>query len=291
MLKEVQKFLKEYRNRIIMKIDLFYNYGEIDEIGLGHKYRCQEIRNELEARGHLVRFVSGCEEDSDVLIIDHMFSQKNIIENAKKAGKFVVLIDGDKNDVPLVDLSISAFCNMYSAFRGFKYIVFPKNNGVIKNDYGWKIFIGVGGFDKNNYAEMLIQILEKFKFELVVAKSINHGDFDKYKNVTHFSGNFYEAMKDCRIAITNGGLTMFQALHFGLPCIAIPQYDHQKINIGAVSIFCFEAIPERDCIIENVYQLISSRILRESLSNISKRCIGGDGCKNVCDLVEKYANK
>ena len=116
-----------------MKVNFFYESGEIDEIGTGHKYRSIEIANELKKRGHDTVFLS--DERSDVLIIDHMDSKIDLIKEAKKNKIKVVLIDGNEKDIDYVDLSISAFKNTRSQYRGIDYMVFPCDSYSVWNKY------------------------------------------------------------------------------------------------------------------------------------------------------------
>ena len=202
----------------------------------------------------------------------------------------VVLIDGAEEDTQLADLSISAFYNAKSEYQGAKYIVIPKcyewsrYRSYIKND---TVFVGMGGFDAGQYAQKIIEILKEMGLLAVVAKSINHPNFeDSFSNVKIFEEeNYYDAMTECKIAITNGGLTFFQALHFGMPTIAIPQYEHQRNNISPLNHCCMSAEID-DNIKDIIKYLIGSEYYRKSLSTLSQHFVDGRGLERVCDLIE-----
>lgn len=236
-----------------MNIAFFYEYGNIDEIGFGHKYRSEAISDELARRGHNVFFYDGC-ANADVLVIDHMFSQEELI--LKNKDKKIVLIDGAEEDTDLVDLSISAFVNKKSKYTGIEYIAFPmhpKTTSYCMYREGTTVFVGLGGYDRNNYVRVVIDALEYLKLDYIIAPSINHDNLNDLvsfpDNIWH-DDNYFEAMKFCAMAITNGGLTMFQALHYGMPTVAIPQYDHQKYIINNISGLCLSSTP----IVEHQYQ-------------------------------------
>ena len=110
-----------------MKIAFFYEYGKINEIGTGHKYRSREIGKMLEKNGHDVEYIEQKNivpnKNCDILVIDHVTSQAEMISNAKKIGTKVVLMDGCPDDIEAVDLSISSFANPKAQYRGIKYIV------------------------------------------------------------------------------------------------------------------------------------------------------------------------
>lgn len=276
-----------------MHIVLYNEYGPKYEIGMGHKYRCMELGRELKRRGHKVSNVEDgiLMADNDVLVIDHMYSQKDLIQRAKSAGMKVVLIDGAEEDVGLTDISISAFINQKATYKGIKYIAFPTSLSWDKYrpyNKSNSVFVGFGGFDANNYAEMAIRVLKNFGLNAVVAKSINHPNFkDLQSNVEMFEEeDYYTAMRECIIGIVNGGLTLFQALYYGLPCVAIPQYEHQKENIGSVSICCMPAEPNEEDLQLKIKWLMDSEYLREHTSRLAQHFVDGKGVVRICNLIE-----
>lgn len=275
-----------------MKIAFFYEHGQIKEIGTGHKYRSGFIARELRRRGHTTWMLEDnpSYDDADLVVIDHMFSQKNIIDEIKSKNKKVVLIDGAVEDTELVDLSISPFYNTKSQYRGINYIAIPsaweKYRTYNKSN---SVFISMGGFDANNYAEMIIKVLKEYNLNAVVAKSINHPDFSKvYSNAVMFEEeDLYTAMRECTIGIVNGGLTLFQSLHYGLPCVAVPQYAHQRNNIEYVQHCCSLAEPNEEDLKLKIKWFIDSEYFRESISKLAQHSVDGKGIQRICALIEK----
>jgi len=278
-----------------MKITLFYESGEIAEIGTGHKYRCLEIAKLLEKNGHDVRFMLDgvLTSGRDVLVIDHIKSQKSLIARAKHSGMKVVLIDGHPDDTELVDLSISAFVNPKAEYTGVKYMAFPVlNQHWDKYRAGAKsnaVFVGVGGFDYRQMAEVIVSVLQDMELNAVVAKSLNHTDFrEKFSRVVVFEEeNYYSAMKECVLSITNGGLTLFQSLYYGMPTLPIAQYKHQETNISFVDHCCVPTKLDKAEIKDKVIQLVDNEYQRESLSRLAKYFVDGKGTKRICSLIEK----
>lgn len=276
-----------------MKIAFFYECGKIKEVGTGHKYRAKEIGELLERNGHDVEYT---EQDVvmsnwDVLVIDHIKSCKDMIGRAKNSGAKVVLVDGHPDDVPLVDISISAFYNPISQYRGVKYIVIPTNPYWDKYrayTSSKTIFVGVGGFDANDIAEFILNVLDDMNLNAIVTKSINHGNFrDNFSNVEIFDeDNYYDAMHECVMGITNGGLTFFQALYYGLPTVAVPQYEHQQTNIDYLQHCCLPAQLDKDDIVEKIGWLIDNEYHRKSLSTLSTHYVDGKGTRRICNLIE-----
>lgn len=279
-----------------MKVNFFYESGEIEEIGTGHKYRSIEIANELQKRGHDTVFLS--DERSDVLIIDHMDSKIDLIKEAKNNKIKVVLIDGDEKDIDYVDLSISAFTNTRSQYKGINYIVFPRDSYSIWNKYKTdsskkSVFVSMGGYDINNLAELVLEVLDEMGLDAIVTKSINHGNLgEKFSRAEVFSEeNYYNAMRECIIGVTNGGLTMFQSLFYGMPTIVVPQYEHQKINIDAVKHCCLSAETNKSDIKDKVNRVMGSEYLRTKLSIFSTQHVDGKGASRVAALIEGVCNE
>lgn len=276
-----------------MKIALFYECGKIKEVGTGHKYRSREIGKELIKRGHDIEYT---EEDIvstawDILVIDHIKKKKDMIMRAKQAGIKTVLIDGHKDDADLADLSVSAFLNRNARYTGMKYIIVPRLNSweyyspYKKSD---TVLVSMGGYDANNLAEFVLEILDEIKVNAIVTKSINHGDFrEKFSRVEIFEeDNYYTAMHECIMAITNGGLTFFQALRYGMPTIPIAQYEHQNINIDYLSHCCFPHEKDAKKLKINIEWMMKNEYYRKSLSLLATHFVDGKGTARVCDLIE-----
>jgi len=276
-----------------MHVAFFCEYGQKDNIGTGHLYRSKEIARLLEQRGHKTSFLENgvLIAGPDVLVIDHMYSQADLIAKAKSAGMQVVLIDGASEDVNLVDASISAFANRKAFYRGVKYMAFPITrmwHRYLTSKKSNTVFVGMGGFDRNNHAQIVLEVLDKLNLNAIVAKSINHPNFkDTFSRVEMFEEeNYYDAMHECLIGITNGGLTLFQSLYFGLPCIAVPQYEHQKTNIGYVSHCCEPCEPDPKLLEERIKWLVGNEYHRESLSRLAQNYVDGKGPARICKIIE-----
>ena len=276
-----------------MKIAFYREYGAKKEIGMGHFYRSKTISEALKRKGHNISFIDDgiLTNDVQVLIIDHISSQNSLILQAKSAGMKIVLIDGAEEDVSLADLSISAFFNKSSQYKGIKYVVVPYHYSTDRYRPYKKnksILISMGGYDANNYAELILDVLDELGLNAIVTKSINHQDLKtKYPRIEIFDEeDYYVPMNECIIGIVNGGLTLFQGLYYGLPCLAIPQYEHQKWNIEGVSHCCVPTEPNKDDIKDKIKWLLDSEYLRESMSKLAQYWVDGKGTARVCDLVE-----
>jgi spore coat polysaccharide biosynthesis predicted glycosyltransferase SpsG len=277
-----------------MKIAFFYECGK-NEIGTEHKHRSLEIGKKLERNGHEVEYT---EDDIvltkwDILIIDHLKSKKDMILRAKQSGTKVVLIDGHTDDVEIVDLSISVFFNKKSQYRGSKFVVVPEHTSWAWNRYRPEIksktvFVSVGDFDADNLVEFIMKVLDEQKINAIVAKSINHRDFrESFSRVEIFDEeDYYNAMHECVIGITDGGLRFFQALHYGLPTVALVQYEHQQRNIDFLQHCCLPVKRDKGDLITKIGWIIDNEYHRKSLSLLASHFIDGKGAARICKLIE-----
>lgn len=277
-----------------MKLTFFCEKGTTPEIGTGHYYRSKWIVDCLWERGHAARIISNYKlpEDTDVLVIDDLRSHRRLISKAKYLGAKVVLIDGPFDDVPYADLVISAFYNKKAHYSGIEYMAFlPRGDRkfdktkTISND---PVFVSMGGFDANNLTPMVLKVVREFGLKAIVTKSINHPDFGEWADVEVYEGDdYYIPMSKCSVGIVNGGLTMFQALHFGLPSLAIPQYTHQQELINAVDSGCIETNSYMADIRTCLNILLRDPNYRNYLSDVAQNLVDGGGINRVCDLIEK----
>jgi len=276
-----------------MQVAFFCEYGKIPEVGTGHYWRSQVISKELQRRGHETFWVVPQNDPpkADVLVIDHVHSQSDLILRAKELDIKIALIDGTPEDAAQTDASVSAFYNSEAQHKGIEYIAFPKCPSWIRYKPDTKsrtVFIGMGGFDASNFADILLKVLDKMQVNAIVAKSINHPDFtQKYSRVEMFrEENYYDAFHECVIGITNGGLTLFQALHYGLPCLALSQYPHQQNNIDKVAACCVPIEPDEGIIELKAKELLEHEGRRRYLSLMGQTKVDGKGVDRICSIIE-----
>jgi spore coat polysaccharide biosynthesis predicted glycosyltransferase SpsG len=274
-----------------MKIAFFYECGKTSE----HKYRSLEVGKRLQRNGHDVEYT---EDDIvltewDMLVIDHVKSKKDMIMRAKQSGAKVVLIDGHPDDIELVDLSISAFLNDKAQYRGVKYIVVPEHTSWAWNRYrpytkSKIVFVSTGSFDESNLTEFILRVLDELKINAIVTKSTNHSNFrDMFSRVEIFDEeNYYNAMHECVIGIADGGLTFMQALHYGLPTVAIAQNKNQQKNVDYLQHCCLPSERNKDDLVTKIGWIIDNEYHRKSLSMLASHFVDGKGAARVCKLIE-----
>ena len=236
--------------------------GNIPELGTGHLYRCITIYNYLLQRGikknqlqfviksknnyllakkilkkKKISFISIDEKikdfskkelnflssfKSNVIIFDRLSKiNRNFLDRLRVHFKKIVGIDlKKKNDIKL-DLYFNPLQNNIEQKKKIKNY---KNNILpsiffkkIKKNYSQKklnLFTFFGGYDFKNINKK-VKLLENIK-------SINLKNDQK---------KFYFNLNKADIVICSGGLTVFDAIYLNKIIIAIPQYNHQLINL------------------------------------------------------------
>jgi spore coat polysaccharide biosynthesis predicted glycosyltransferase SpsG len=247
-------------------------------------YRCKLLGYELKKRGHKL-----VEDQGQLLIVDHELPQHQTLAECKSAGIKTVLLDGSEEEVESADLSISPLQNSKAQHTGYAFIVVPPIRGLRNYSPRTKsrtIYVSVGETDRYSYAQIAINAAEELGLKALVVKSDNHKNLAQFKHVGTFAENdYYSAMSECIIAVTNGGLSMFQCLHYGIPTIPLPQNDKQKRNINFMDVCCVPS-PANE-IAQQIRWLVDGENYRESLSVLSQHFVSGTGINKTCDLIER----
>ena len=212
---------------------------------------------------------------SSLLIIDK-YRTKNTkyLDKLDKNFKKIILLDAikheNKNALYINSLLQNVNKNKIKHV-GFKYLICPSflenNRSIIKKEIK-RIFLFFGGFDNKNIMKKIIKyfVIKNFKYQLYVPESLKKLYFKNKKIKYYKNSNIYNFLSSSDLAITSGGLIMFDAINLKKPLIAIPQYMHQKLNIKKLS--------KKNCLIhlnldKYLYENLSKYLL--TINNYSRR--------------------
>ena len=238
--------------------------GNIPELGTGHLYRCITIYNYLLQRGlkkeqlqfvikskknyllakkilnkKKIKFISIDEKIKDfsrkelnflnsikskVIIFDRLSTMnKGFLDKLKLSYKKIVGIDIKKKHNLKLDLYINPLQNnliQKKKLENYKNNILPsifyKKKNIKKNKLN--LFTFFGGYDFKNINKKI--------------ESINNIKNLKLKNDKK---KFYLNFNKADIVICSGGLTVFDAIYLNKIIIAIPQYNHQLINLECLN--------------------------------------------------------
>ena len=109
-----------------------------------------------------------------------------------------------------------------------------------------------------------------------------------HRNVSRMS----ELMKECDIAITAGGSTMYELSAIGVPMISFSFVDNQEKIVETFyqkKITCYggnyltegDLMPGR--IVEHMTELMQSRELREHYSSLERHLVDGNGASRIAE--------
>jgi len=185
---------------------------------------------------------------ANLLILDRLGKIKKdffyqVSDNFKKK----IIIDDSSKNRELFDLSLNPLIQNVAKVKnsnvGYNYMILnPQCH--LKNKYKLNnIFLFFGGHDHKNISNRIIKLLNQIKKKFKVFVPILYKK--KFKNIYSFhkieyysSVKFYEKLRSSNIAITSGGLSLFDSILYKKKIICIPQYKHQHINAKKLSKLC-----------------------------------------------------
>ncbi len=236
-----------------------------------------------------------------VLIIDRWSkTNKRTIFKLKNYFDKIISID-DKSNHNYFDLKINSLIKKNSS--SFKNLILPSYNykNFLYKKFKFRknirnIFINLGGWDKNDYTKLILDLIKKLDLRLNLYLSSNFKkskktNFNKIKIIYFPKKQFYKKLNNSDLSIVSSGLVMFDSLFFKTPVIAVPQDRDQYFNAKRVNNLNANLIIKTDNIeksfIYNFNNLYKNNILRKKLIKNSEKVIN---IKNMEKILEKLFN-
>ena len=184
---------------------------------------------------------------SNLLIIDRLGKvKKNLVKKLDYFFNKKIIIDDSSTNRKYFDISLNPLIhnvkNEQNSFIGFDYLILPvyfhkHKRGISKNK---NIFIFFGGHDPKKITIKILRILNKNDLDLTLyVSSIFKNMIDKViisKKIIFYKQNEYiQKLSLCKIAITAGGMSLFDNIVMKKKIICIPQYKHQEINAKRIA--------------------------------------------------------
>jgi spore coat polysaccharide biosynthesis predicted glycosyltransferase SpsG len=230
----------------------------------------------LASRGHTVQFTDPA--DTDCIIIDALNVPKNIIERLRTRTKKLVLFDYNGAYGACADLRINALYppkNPPDIMKvGYDYMLL---NPVFSQLYPHNvrkeavtILIAQGGGDTYRDIPKLIRKV------ISLAKGIK---IILFQNVSEP----WKLFPEIDIAITGGGMTVFELLCSGVPCLTTTNEPKEKPTLTSLTKLDV-CKPFTD---KNFTDLITDHTLRYYMSIQGRTLIDGKGCDRIVSLIEE----
>ena len=194
---------------------------------------------------------------------------------------------------PAYSLMGAAYAPLRPEFRNVEYHVREQAEAVL---------LTTGGSDRYDLAGLILRAVPK---EIPVVFHVVSGIFNPHydelcrmaladdrirvhRNVSRMS----ELMKECDIAITAGGSTMYELSAIGVPMISFSFVDNQEKIVETFyqkKITCYggnyltegDLMPGR--IVEHMTELMQSRELREHYSSLERHLVDGNGASRIAE--------
>lgn len=212
--------------------------------------------------------------NSKLLIIDKYRTKNTKYLNKIKCNfKKIILLDAIKHEHKDVLYINSLIHNVDSKIKkvGYEYLICPslltKKKSIIRKKL-INIFLFFGGFDNKNITNKILNyfMYHENNYSLYVHESFKN-KYPYKKKIKYFNNkNIFNFLSSSDLAITSGGLIMFDVINIQKPLIAIPQYLHQKKNIKKLN--------NKNCLIDlklnkNLYKNLSKYL--SSMNNFNER--------------------
>ena len=243
---------------------------------------------------------------TDVVVVDRLDTSKRFMATIKRATNLLMTLDNRGTGAPLADLLINGMIRGGDTpYRGYDYVVLPprkiRKKKILKECK--KVFIAFGGYDHLGLVPKAFEAAQSFSrsARFTVVSGNKNGESNGKGVPDSLQGRLrvFKWVKDLDplvensdLAILSGGLSLYQALSFGVPSLVISQYPHQletaeklakdnaAVNLGSGSELAPEGIQKA------ARQLLSDYSQRVALSKKAQSLIDRNGLHRVTRLIQ-----
>ena len=306
--KLLKKKFRLKNNKIAFLIKSTKKYKKGIDILKSYKFRIIKISNGniKPNSSNEIRYFTN--NSSNLLIIDRMGKINNNFFNAiKNSFKKKIILDDSSFTRKYFDLSLNPLVHNAPKFKnahiGFDYLILPsllfnKKIKVRRNN----IFILFGGYDRKNLTKKVVKILNFIpnRINIFLHKSFkkNFKSIISKNNLIFFDNYSYlNRLKSSNIAITAGGIGLFDGIFLKKRIICIPQYKHQEINVNKVPVKrVINLINTKDknfaeSFIKLFIKMYQSKKKQKKLTSLQKRVVNSKKIKKTLKLIFNLYDK
>lgn len=272
------------------KILIFYDDNKIS--GKGHSVRSKNLSEYLNSyyKTSLSPFskinkLKKKIDKFDLIILDlKKYSIKKLNLCLKNFKKKIITIENYNNrfgdiNIKIFDHSPNIITNSYV---GLKFAIIKKRKILsrIKNN---QIFVSIGSKPKKKYLNIIKHKIIKLKnYNFIIAPNMKKKNFFTLPNVKYCNeADYYKKFNSSSICITNGGLTLIEALYAKKICFTFPQnkYENNFINFLRKQNLVFGTN------LEKINSLNFSKLqkIKKKLNNI----VDGNGINRIRMIIKK----
>ena len=255
-----------------------------------------------------------CNENADLILLDRLQTSRELIQALKSYNKKVVTFDDYGEGRIYADIAISSIFDdvpdSKNLIKGYEYLILSQNeyNLSTYNDRVQNIVVTFGGNDNRDICSHFLSNVESISQNIsiqIILGKIDEKIFQSHlrqiesKKNRHniqifiFPENYHQIISNADIAVSSGGLSIFEFSAYGIPTIGIPQYEHQLRTIEnleehGISILGSKGMElSNEKFLDAINSLIGDNKLRKSMAFNARNQIDGKGAHRIKDLFEK----
>jgi len=306
-------------NDLLNTEDIFFYTRDDPDFSLGQKYlkgsglQYQVFpRNSLEANSTSELEILA-NSSASIIFMDRLETSSGLVKGLLESGKKVVTFDDYGPGRVHSDLAISAIFDdveiSNNLVKGYEYLILSRKTYHPKQIRSQikKIVATFGGIDARDLCSFFLQnslvISNLCSVDIVLGRCeesvlknylrfIESNNLKDRFNIYVSPSNYHEIIAEADLAITSGGLSIFEFSAYGIPSIALPQYEHQLRtikNLGDAGI-CLPGTDNmnlsnekfRDCI----GKLTDDVNYRQSMAMEARKRIDGEGVQRITTLLK-----
>jgi spore coat polysaccharide biosynthesis predicted glycosyltransferase SpsG/ribosomal protein S18 acetylase RimI-like enzyme len=312
--------------RVLLRCDA----GAVEQIGTGHLARCLLVADVLRGRGAHVafcgRYDAGVEEriaaaghpvtaaepaeeepallaravaehDPEVLVIDRLDTRAEDVAAVRGAVPVILTVDDKGEGAALADMVVNAIVGGGDPpYESYEYLVVtPPQPALTDERRRPRVVLSFGGYDHRRLGEQVAGALDgRIDADVLwLVRSTDRAPESVPAGVQRIEDapDFATLLAGADAAVVAGGLTLFEALANGVPCVALPQYDHQADTIarlaerGAVLAVDGDGDGLGERAADALAGMLADDDRRRALRNRGMEAIDGRGLHRFADLV------
>ena len=252
--------------------------------------------------------------DTKIIILDRLETSKELIQKIKNKNIKVITFDDYGDGREIADLSISSIFDdvpkHQNLITGYEYLILSKGSykalSYKKNIAN--IVATFGGNDARNlcshFLDLVDQIPKNIKVDIILGK-VDLEDIKKYDLIKEskinsesikvhiYPENYHQIICNADIAISSGGLSIFEFSAYGVPTVGIPQYPHQlrtikNLESAGISLLGSDEMNlSSQKLLNSIKTLIKNNELREEMSRNARKNIDGNGANRIATIIKK----